>query len=58
MKLVATVKDSDYAYIDTFITFFDHLVTVINRLFNNAIEALGNLMNITKGAADETTTAA
>ena len=56
MKLVATVKDSDYAYIDTFITFFDHLVTVINRLFNNAIEALGKLVNITKG--EEETTAA
>ena len=55
MKLVATVKDSDYAYIDTFITFFEHLVNVINTLFNNAVEALGKLMNLTK--SEETTAA-
>lgn len=34
MKLVATVKDTDYAYIDTFISFLDKIITVIGHLFD------------------------
>ena len=34
MKAIATVKDSDYAYIDTFINFLDKIVTVIGHLFD------------------------
>ena len=42
---VATVIDSNYAYINTFITFLARIVDIINTMTNNAIEALGKLFN-------------
>ncbi len=48
MKLVATPKDSDYAYIDTFLEFLRKLVDIMNTMFNNVIEGLGKLMKLTE----------
>ena len=48
MKLVATVKDNEYGYIQTFIMFLDNIVTVIGHLF----EVIGTAMN-TLGKKDE-----
>ena len=46
MKAIATVKDSDYAYIDTFINFLDKLVGVINKMFSGFIENIGKLFSV------------
>lgn len=47
MKLVATVKDSDYGYIETFIRFLGMIVDIIDNLFGNLVTRLGELMSIT-----------
>ena len=46
MKAVATVKDSDYAYIDTFINFLGKLAGIINDMFGGFIENIGKLMAV------------
>ena len=43
---VATVIDSDYAYIGTFLKFLDILADIMNRMFGNLIDNIGKLMNI------------
>lgn len=48
MKLVNTPKDSDYAYIDTFIGFLTKIMTAIADVFDRAIESLGKLMKLTE----------
>ena len=55
MKLVATVADSDYKYIDTFIIFLGKLADVINTMFGGFIDNLGKLLKLTskEDAAEE-----
>ena len=43
MKLVATVKDTDYANIETFIGFLDKIVTVIGHLFDVIAQGFAKL---------------
>lgn len=45
-KGVATVVDSDYAYINTFINFLERIVEVVNKMFSGFIENLGKLFSI------------
>ena len=40
---VATVVDSDYAYINTFINFLERIVEVVNKMFSGFIDNIGKL---------------
>ena len=43
---VATVMDSDYAYIGTFLKFLDILAGIMDKMFGNLIKNIGELLNI------------
>ena len=51
MKLVATVKDTEYEYIGTFIGFLERLVGIMGGLMDKFIEVLGKLSEL--GSKDE-----
>ena len=52
MKLVATVVDSDYKYIDTFINFLGKLAGIINDMFGGFIDNIGQLLKLTEKEDD------
>ena len=43
---VATVVDSEYAYIGTFLKFLEKLVDIMDKMFGGLIEKIGQLMNV------------
>ena len=43
---VATVADSDYAYIGTFLKFLEKLAEIMDKMFGGFIDNLGKLLNI------------
>ena len=48
MKLVATVKDTEYEYIGTFIGFLERMVGIMEGLMDKFIAALGQLAELGK----------
>ena len=43
---VATVVDSDYAYIGTFLKFLEKLVDIMDKMFGGLIDKIGQLLTI------------
>lgn len=43
---VATVIDSDYAYIGTFLNFLNKLVDIMDKMFGGLIEKIGQLLAV------------
>ena len=48
MKLVATVKDTEFEYIGTFIGFLERMVGIMGTLMDMFSEALGKLSALGK----------
>ena len=53
MKRVATAKDSEYGYIETFVDIFAKLADVIANLFDRFVTTLGNLSSLVKKDDEE-----